>query len=133
MRRPLGPYEVWHGCEAGPRMVQQLNKEGSMRRFILVSICSLVVAASGTGIALAQGGSGGGNGAACPPKSPAGGGDPACGKPRPTPTPTPTPTPEPPACELGPITSAVDAIDFGPLDSTVHDVLCALAENGITI
>jgi hypothetical protein len=103
------------------------KKEESMRRAFLVSICSLVLAAAGAGVAMAQGGGGGGNGAACPPKSPAGGGDPACGKPR------PAPTPEPPACELGPITSAVDAVDFGPLDSTVHDVLCALAENGITI
>ena len=62
---------------------------------------------------------------ACPTSSPAGGGDPSCGKPRPS---------EPVAtCELGPITTAVNNIDFGPLDQAVNDVLCALADNGITI
>ena len=64
------------------------------------------------------------NSNACPPSSHNGGGSPSCGKPS---------NPPPPGCTLGAITSAVDAIDFGPLDSTVHDVLCALAANGITI
>ena len=94
-----------------------------MRRLIVIGTVCLAAAVGST--AYAQGGGGGGGGgSACPPASPAGGGDPSCGKPKPA---------KPPECTLGPITSAVDAIDFGPLDATVHDVLCALAENGITV
>ena len=92
-----------------------------MRKFLIVLATTVAMAFGATTLASAGPPA---NSNACPPKSPAMGGSPSCGKPKPG---------NPPACTLGAITSAVDAIDFGPLDSTVHDVLCALAANGITI
>ena len=95
-----------------------------MRKVFLAGVLALALSASGAGVAFAERG-GGDKGNACPqsgePNPP-----PGCGQAKKQP-------PAPPACTLGPILTQVDAADFGPLDATVHDVLCALAENGITL
>ena len=93
-----------------------------MRKLTLLVGVLGALAFGGAGIAGADPGD---HGNACPGSSGNPGGDPSCGKPRPAP-------PEE-GCELGPITTAVNNIDFGPLDQAVNDVLCALADNGITI
>ena len=100
-----------------------------MRRIFAIAVLAgaFVADSIGAGPAVAaKGGGGGGSGKskACPKPQPPEPPPPGCGR------------KQAPTCQLGPIFSAVDAAvpaSAGQLDTAVHDVLCALAQNGINL
>ena len=109
-----------------------------MRRIFAIAVLAgaFVAGSIGAGPAVAakggQGGGGGGQG--CPKPQPPEPPPPGCGQFKKQPP--PPPPPPGPTCQLGPIFSAVDAAvpeSLGALDDAVHDVLCALAQNGINL
>lgn len=97
-----------------------------MYKVFIAAVASIALAVGGADLAFAaKGGGGGGSGKACPKPQPPDPPPPGCGRQQPAPT-----------CELGPVFSAIDAAvppSAGPLDTAVHDVLCALASNGINL
>ena len=98
-----------------------------MRRIFLAGLLSLALSATGAGVALAAPGD---HGNACPPNSPAGGGDPACGKERPAPPPPDCPPATGPISGgvVQPISDAIREGGGGQLADVIDQVNCELIQ-----
>ena len=99
-----------------------------MRRIFLAGLVALALSAGGGAAAVAAPGD---HGNACPPNSPAGGGDPACGKERPAPPPEETCPPATGPISGGLIQPLSDAIREGggaALADLIDDINCQLIQ-----